>query len=191
MLNNYYFMRHGESQANAEGIICSDPDNGVNGYGLTAKGRAQAATSAENFDCHPQRLHIIHSDFLRARQTAEIVHSILQPTNPLISSELLRERCFGRFDGSADSAYSEIWQRDAKDPDHHYMEVESVSDVLKRTQQLLTKLEQTFTDADLLLVAHGDVLQILQTSFSKFSPAKHRQLPHLGVAEIRQVHSKR
>lgn len=184
-------MRHGESQANAEGIICSNPDLGTKGYGLTAKGRAQVAASTESFDCDPERIHIVCSDFLRARQTAEIVHGILQPASPVASNSLLRERSFGLLDRTSDSRYNEIWQRDAGNPDHQYQNVESVSGVFRRTQQLLVNLENQFVDADLLLIAHGDVLQILQTRFSNLAPAQHRALPHLGVGEIRQIHSHR
>ena len=39
-----------------------------------------------------------------------------------------------------------------------------------------------------VLVAHGDVLQILQTAFSaEIEPAAHRSLPHLPNAELRSL----
>ena len=36
-----------------------------------------------------------------------------------------------------------------------------------------------------VLVAHGDVLQILQTAFEELAPGQHRSLPHLPNAELR------
>ena len=39
--NRYFAMRHGQSEANAAGIIVSDPANGCPRYGLTPLGRQQ------------------------------------------------------------------------------------------------------------------------------------------------------
>ena len=44
--NKYYAFRHGESQANVEGIIVSDPSIGTAKYGLSEKGRGQVEESA-------------------------------------------------------------------------------------------------------------------------------------------------
>jgi hypothetical protein len=40
-------------------------------------------------------------------------------------------------------------------------------------------------------VSHGDTLQILQAGFLRMSPSRHRSLPHLAPAEIRQLHLRR
>ena len=76
--NTYYGLRHGESEANLEGIISSDPVRGYSTHGLTAVGKVQSRRAAtalidvvgrENFlkgDCI-----FLSSDFRRARQTTE------------------------------------------------------------------------------------------------------------------------
>jgi probable phosphoglycerate mutase len=104
-------------------------------------------------------------------------------------SVLLRERFFGELDGQDDDAYPNVWSRDLIDPNHSEQGVESVSSVLARTTELLESLESSYRGQHILLVAHGDVLQILQTLFAGVSPAQHRQLPHLQVAEIRRLNS--
>ena len=38
-----------------------------------------------------------------------------------------------------------------------------------------------------LLVAHGDVLQIAQTAFARADPTQHRDLPHLETAAVREL----
>ena len=38
-----------------------------------------------------------------------------------------------------------------------------------------------------LLVAHGDVLQILQAGFAGRDPREHRSLPHLPTATLRAL----
>ena len=59
--------------------------------------------------------------------------------------------------------------------------------VLGRTSALVAELEVEHTGRDILLVAHGDPLQILQTGFLKVNPAEHRGLAPLGTAELREL----
>ena len=185
--NHYYAMRHGQSQANLAGVIVSDPGMGTTGYGLTESGKHQVRESARSFQLAPAKLHIYSSDFLRAQETANLVHGILQPPFEVTLSVLLRERFFGELEGQIDSAYQDVWSLDAIDPNHKQRGVESVTSVLARATELLENLESKYRGENILLVAHGDVLQILQTAFERVPPSKHRQLPHLQVAEIRRL----
>ncbi len=43
--NPYFVFRHGYSKANAEGIIVSQPANGIDAYGLSDLGRKQVVDS--------------------------------------------------------------------------------------------------------------------------------------------------
>lgn len=185
--NCYFAMRHGQSQANQAGIIVSDPVTGLAGFGLTTIGESQVRNSAEGFQPPPGTLRVYSSDFLRARQTADLVHNILQLPGAVTLTSLLRERFFGAFDGLADQFYDEVWMQDAIDPNHCARGVESVFSVVARLSALLVKLEQDFDGDTILLVAHGDILQILQTVFEGISPARHRQLRPLEVATIRPL----
>merc|ERR1719414_343626 len=38
-----------------------------------------------------------------------------------------------------------------------------------------------------VLVSHGDALQLLQTAFQGVSPSEHRSLPHLHPGELREL----
>jgi probable phosphoglycerate mutase len=184
--NQYFIMRHGQSKANLQGIIISHPENGVHeDYALTELGRAQANTSAMNSLLTSQTI-LYTSDFSRARETAEIVQKILEVPEIHVS-EKLRERHFGNYEKTHSANYHEVWKFDRNDPDHMENGVESVHSVLKRATSLILEIEKIYQDKDILLVAHGDTLQILQTGFLKVSPAQHRSLPHLEVAEIRQL----
>lgn len=186
--NRYFALRHGHSQANEQSLIVSDPVLGVNSYGLTALGQKQVRTRLAKmppgFDAS---VKIVSSDFLRARETAAIIAAGLGVIEPVRFSEQLRERFFGEFEGGSDTHYPEVWDRDAVDARHSDFGVEPVLDVVDRTLALLLELETLFRGAVVLLVAHGDVLQILQTSFERCSPSLHRQLPPLQVAEVRPL----
>ena len=180
-------MRHAQSRANAGGIIVSRMENDHQGdYGLTEHGRQQALAAA--LDCAlPGDTVIYSSGFSRARQTAEVVRAHLGASEVVIA-EALRERCFGHWEGSATGNYARIWAADETDPGHTDGNVEPAAAVLDRATAFIAQLERQHHGRDILLVSHGDTLQILQAGFSGVDPSRHRSLPHLATAEIRQLH---
>ena len=179
-------MRHGQSLANTQGIIVSDPENGLAGFGLTQVGKQQAAKSLQNFPLDSQTI-IYSSDFLRTQQTALIAQEILEPHNRIIFTKHLRERFFGNFELTSSDNYETVW---AQDRDYHTAlknKVEPVTQVLKRGQLCLMEIEERFCGKNILLVSHGDTLQILLAFFKGWRPERHRDVPHMGVAEIRKA----
>lgn len=189
--NRYFAMRHGQSEANVAGIIVSDPQIGCNQFGLTALGQQQVIKSASNTSKLNQDTLIISSDFLRAKNTAETTQKILNTLQPIQYSTALRERFFGELNGKNDSQYQMVWDIDQQNPDHQKFNVESANQVVSRVSALIMQLEQQYFDLHknvgqkILLVAHGDVLQLLQTWFQNVPTSQHRSLPHLETAEIR------
>ncbi len=185
--NRYFVMRHGQSEANVAGIIVSNPAVGCASYGLTETGKQQAAKSISQSLQLEDTIRIYSSDFLRAKETAEIVHKLLHEKHPLHFTPQLRERFFGDLNGLGDNNYQKVWTLDQTDPNHHQYGVESANQVVTRTKGLIDELESQFENETILLVAHGDVLQLLQTWFQGVCASQHRQLPHLDTAEIRHL----
>jgi len=190
LANRFSIMRHAQSKANAGGIIVSRIENDRQGdYGLTEHGRQQALAAAQ--DCGlPGDTAIYSSDFARARQTAEIVRAYLGAPDVGLTAAL-RERCFGPWEGSATGNYAHVWAADETDPGHPDGNVESAAAVLDRATAFIAQLERRHRDRDILLVSHGDTLQILQTAFAGVDPSRHRSLPHLATAEIRRLRLRR
>lgn len=187
--NHYFLLRHGQSEANTLEIILSNPEEGVKAYGLTSAGRAQVASAVQAAKAHGQldsSTVLYSSDFKRCRDTAEIAQMILDCSPPHFTPAL-RERSFGTLDHTHHSNYQQVWSLDAQDPAHKTFDVESTVEVLQRTTALIYELEALYHDAHILLISHGDALQILQTAFDHLSPALHRELPPLATAEIRQL----
>jgi probable phosphoglycerate mutase len=187
--NRYVAMRHGLSIANVADRVVSDPARGIHSYGLTEIGKQQAETSAlaaQESGLLDAATLIVSSDFARARQTAEVVSSVLGAA-PARLSPALRERAMGSLEGASGHPYQPVWALDAVDPSHHAFGGESVDEVLTRTVGLIALLEAELDGQTVLLVSHGDPLQILQTAFAHVSPAAHRSLPHLENAEIRPL----
>ncbi|MCP3688133.1 MAG: histidine phosphatase family protein [Gammaproteobacteria bacterium] len=184
--NTYYVMRHGQSLANTAGLIVSHPENGLDQYGLSDTGRNQVEASITTSRVGATS-RIISSDFMRARETAEIVHARLACTHQIFFEPRLRERFFGELELGPDNRYEDIWLLDRQDSQHNQHGVESVNSVIQRASAVILECEAQFTAATCLLIAHGDILQILQTAFFAISPALHRDLPHLETAEVRQL----
>lgn len=182
--NRYFLMRHGQSKANVAGIIVSSLARDAGGdYGLTDPGRDQVLASAAASGLGEDTV-ICSSPFARARQTAEITREHLGAP-PVTTEDALRERYFGDWDGTATANYDKVWADDQAG--RTGPGVEPAAEVLDRVTSLVAKLDAAHDSATVLLVSHGDALQILQAGFLGLDPANHRVLKHLETAEIREA----
>ena len=179
-------MRHGESSANVSGIIVSDPRKGTGEFGLTEKGKRQVRnTVTASFESHAFD-RIYSSDFLRARESAEIAAECFGIRSVDIT-HLLRERFFGEFNGKNDSEYQKVWDMDEGAKGLDYYDVESPEEVRNRVFALIRECEKKYIGKTILLVSHGDPLQITLASFAGLEPESHRSVKHLETGEIREL----
>lgn len=210
--SDFYALRHGQSQANVAAIIASDPTVACNRYGLSETGRRQAAAAGQTIvelyrrinsnnsssDSAPQLpyqgLAIITSDLLRAKETAAIVfEAAVEAQIPLYRNQVvtdvrLRERGFGKWDGTSDANYQKVWREDVLDSSHTAEGVESVDSVIERATECVVEWDSLLPSRHMVvLTAHGDVLQILQTAFLKLPGTQHRSVDHLETATVRAL----
>jgi glucosyl-3-phosphoglycerate phosphatase len=201
--NTYVLLRHGQSKANVRGVIVSRPSIGVREeHGLTEKGREQAAAAGRRINellkLSGQSPVVFTSDFSRAFETACIVSQCLERTAELRVDSRLRERNFGYLEGSPSSVYESVWANDSILGTDGFVasqraagadDVESVYSVRGRMLQVVSECNVFFANRLVLLVGHGDALQILETAFRGLRPWDHRSLAHLSNCEVRQVSS--
>lgn len=183
MNNTYLLMRHARSEANEQGIIMSDPAKAVGAYGLTDEGVQQAKRAALALFAHLKCTPIIYSsDFLRARQTADIVASRFGADVAL--DERLRERNFGELNGQPDTNYHKVWDTDI-DPDSTAYGAESLRAMTQRMYQVVLECERNLTGQTVLLVSHGDPLVALNSfvRFGDYRPPVHA----FANAEVRRI----
>ncbi len=189
--NSYFTLRHGKSVPNVEGIILSDPVDGISlDYGLVEEGLQQvqsAVIAAVRKGELDENVVIVSSDFSRAKQSAEIARQILS-CQPIIFDPRLRERFFGKYERGSNQNYQKVWDLDVHNPDHTEMGVESANAVQRRFWELIMDCERDFSDQKIVLASHGDTLQIGETAFRQISAAQHRAVPHLQTAEIRKLY---
>lgn len=158
--------------------------------------------SCKKSDFEYDGIIILSSDYLRAVETAGYVARSFRYRNMQINSGIdgeektddhviierrLRERWFGTYDGNSDDNYKEVWKDDADDPSHTNQGVESVDSVMNRTTKCVLDWDSKVSNHLIILVAHGDVLQICQTAFAMMDGSKHRTLEHLDTAKPRQM----
>lgn len=179
--NRYLLIRHGHSQANEAGKIVSSPSAGIDGYGLSTLGTQQLDRLVSDWSW-PQPTLLLHSDFLRTFETAARIgkHFGL----PLQSDQRLRERFFGELDGMPDHLYHNVWELDAADAHHTQFGVESVASVARRMREVIESLEATHRDERIVLVSHGDPLQIVLTALEEHPLTRHRERPALAPASV-------
>ncbi|CAN6554482.1 unnamed protein product [Malus baccata var. baccata] len=174
--NRYWVLRHGKSIPNERGIIVSSMENGTRPeYQLAPEGVSQAQSAGESFqkvleenNVPLDNVRICYSPFSRTSQTAQVVASVLNiPFEGAQCKvmENLRERFFGpSYELLSHDKYHDIWALDEKDPLMRPAEGgESVDDVACRLAEAMETMESQFQGCMILVVSHGDTLQILQT----------------------------
>jgi len=179
--NKYYAFRHGESLANVEGIIVSDPAIGTTQYGLSERGRHQVEASVLQLRKCMGDAVVVASDFRRTVETAEIIRSAFGVSSVKLDPRL-RERYFGQWDGACYTHYSDTWQKDAVDPDQEIDGAESANAVRQRMVEAVRSLESEFSGRQIILISHGDPLRLLQTAFEGLDTALNRTLPYFETA---------
>jgi probable phosphoglycerate mutase len=187
-----YFARHGESEANVGKVFW----NGTEGYGLTERGRGQAAQLASSLQ--GIRLAAMYaSPVLRAVQTAEILSARLGV--PYEVADGLREYDVGILEGQA---YDEDNQRLYWEITTAWMERgewnarieggESYNDIGDRFMPFVRGLEESYrqTDANVLLIGHGGTYRcmvplLLSNVDHAFALEHHFDYTTCVVAELR------
>ncbi len=187
--NTYYLFRHGQSETNTKRIINGDPSSGLYSFGLTEEGKEQVKEVAKEYkdtSIFAQDSIIFTSDFLRTRQTADIIAGVIK-SNHVYTTEKLRERSFGDFEKKSKDNLESIWESDMRNTTKRFMHVETTQEVFDRVDAFINELEEKYTNKTIILVSHGDVLQILLACWQNFSPGEHRNVFPIKNAEVRKL----
>jgi probable phosphoglycerate mutase len=152
-------IRHGETAWNAESRIQGQRDVGLNDTGRWQARRVGEALAGEEIKA------VYSSDLGRAHQTAE---SIADATGiSVVPTEGLRERCFGMFEGKTFDEIHQAWPEHAQRwrrriPDWQPPEGgESLLELRERVQKTMVELAARHPGEQIVVVAHGGVLDTL------------------------------
>ena len=157
-------VRHGETSWNQDGRIQGHTDIDLNDTGRWQAACAGRALAEEAIDA------IYSSDLQRALHTAQAIgaHHSQAGVSPLqVRQHLgLRERNFGIFEGhtydSIDAQWPEAARRwKAREPSFAPDGGESPLDVLQRVEKTVAELAAGHLGQQIVLVAHGGVMDML------------------------------
>lgn len=154
-----WLIRHGETAWNAIGRMQGHTDIPLNETGLEQAGMLARQLVADHKKEHFSSLYV--SDLGRARQTA-------QPTShalgmPMQLDPTLRERNYGIFEGLTREEIAEKYPEGfahikARTPDYQIPDGESIEQFYARTLEVLSRLAQQHPGEQILVVAHGGIL---------------------------------
>ena len=176
-----YLVRHGETQWNLQRIMQGHQDSP-----LTQNGLKQAAALAQELK-KITFAHVVSSDLLRARRTAEIIaadHKLVIKT-----SQFLRETYLGRFEGKS----VEHFKSQLKDALEHRESLptdqglkyplekglETYHQAATRMLTFLREVSLAYPGKNVLVVSHGGAIR---STLIKLGFATIRELPGNAIA---------
>jgi broad specificity phosphatase PhoE len=152
---DFYFLRHGQTDWNAEGRFQGHSDIPLNALGLS-----QAHEAARVLVQSPVDI-IVASPLVRALRTAEIVAERLG--KPIVLEDGLKERTFGRFEGLI---VNEVKRELGLQPHERLLrhlpdDAEQWHETGARTVRVLGKWLERHPESTLLFVAHSGLFDAL------------------------------
>lgn len=182
-----YIIRHGETDANREGLLQGWSDHPLNGDGTSLAVETGEGMRGIHFD------EVITSPQLRARQTAELVMKASGNENaPVSFDDRIKELCMGDYEGKRFKG-----ERCEVDPQlvlqflHNpitapsFPNGESIAHLMERTQSFLKELGARDDGKTYLVSTHGCALRaMLNFLYEKPESFWHGHVPYNCVVNI-------
>ncbi|MBN6049753.1 histidine phosphatase family protein [Lactobacillus helveticus] len=156
-MTEFYFVRHGQTAANAAGLKQGTINTDIT-Y-LTETGRKQAQTVHEHFDIAFAN-RIIASPLQRTRDTAEILNQSAHL--PITYDKQLLEISYGDWDGTKnsdlESKYPDLFDHVLDDVLPSYADQahgETFDHVIGRAEDFMQTTAKAYPDDKIIVVTHG------------------------------------
>lgn len=161
-MKHLYFVRHGQSEANAAKKWSGHAD-----HVLMPEGHEQAKQTAASAKQQGLKFDIIIcSPLQRAVQTAKhIATAVGYPYEKIVLHDGFKERCFGELEDKTNHEVRKAYKLDESVIDT-YKDVEKLADIQLRAQQMLEYLH-TLPQDTVLVVAHGSFGRALRRAITK------------------------
>lgn len=177
-------IRHGETDFNRELRFQGQIDVPLNAVGFEQARRVAEHLAGESVQ------HLVCSDLLRTRQTAEA--SSLQLALDPVADPGLREQAFGVVEGlHADEIrqrFPQAWTRfTAFEADYTFDGGESPRTFHTRVMAVLQRLEQQYRGQRVVVVTHGGVLDMVYRTATgqPLSGPRKSVIPNGGISYVR------
>lgn len=158
-MNKYctiYLVRHGETEWNEKRLVQGQSD-----IPLNVKGDLQAKQLGKQF----KKINftaVFSSDLIRARRTAEIM--ILEKKSAIVTTKVLRERLFGRFEGKHIDGLRKVLGEmmlisKEKQEKLSLQDIENDEDVVARLIPFIREVAVAYPGKNVLMVTHGGLMR--------------------------------
>ncbi|MBP9802880.1 MAG: histidine phosphatase family protein [Candidatus Pacebacteria bacterium] len=166
-----WIVKHGQTEWNLQGIIQGQKDSNLTELGIKQAEKTANKLKNIHFDA------IFSSDSGRAIRTAEIIK--LDRDITIQTSQLLRERNFGKFEGQQKYLFQKelidkIQERNklAKEEYEKYKladDIESDDEVVVRFMIQLREIAVAYPDKQILIVTHSDCIKnfLIRTGYKE------------------------
>jgi uncharacterized phosphatase len=177
MSKTVYFVRHGESEANAAGIAAG---SGLD-VALTQDGRAQARKVGEDLKNKRVEL-IVSSPMKRAYETASIIANTIEyDPAKIVTNELFIERYLGELTGAKNELVKTYYDAGTLPAG-----VETTENLHRRIIQGLEWLKSLKAER-IVLVSHGGPGRMIRTIYLQEQHNQINSLDRIGNAEILEL----
>ncbi len=176
-------IRHGETAWNVDARLQGHLDVELNAKGFWQAEQVARALADESVEA------IYTSDLMRAWHTASAIEKAIGA--PLTSNQGLRERAFGSYEGKTYAELEVLWPEEAvrwrrREPDWAPPGGETLLDLRQRINSTVTALAQQHMGGQIVLVAHGGVMDVLYRLATGQDLQAHRTW-QLGNAAINRL----
>ncbi len=157
--NNYFLLRHGQSEDNVSGDLINCKDTTINP--MTEKGKEEVREVARQIK--DKKIDLIFvSPFLRIKQTAEIVIEELGLSKDIIvEDERIKELYAGDYDRKSWEDFLGNFKSVRERFENNIGQAESWNDLRKRTAEFLHEIDSKYEGKNILIVSHGAVVNMM------------------------------
>ncbi len=137
-----YYVRHGETDWNVQGIYCGQTDVELNEKGIEQAKEIKNKLAMINFDI------VISSPLKRAMKTAQIIHD-----GEITTDKRIQERYNGKLEGAVKGAEDINFS----DPNESRYDIETLPKFRKRINEFWDDVTEKYKGKNVLVVSHSGV----------------------------------
>ncbi|MEK9175800.1 MAG: class I tRNA ligase family protein [Patescibacteria group bacterium] len=172
--NRWFLVRHGETQQNKEKRSVQD------NVPLNEEGKKQAEVAALRLKNQDISV-VVSSDFVRCRETAEIISRITGA--PIVYDKALRERSHGDYEGMRDKEIQEKYGN-VFVYDQRIGNAESYKQLEKRVWEAFQSHQNSHVNKNVVIVSHAGAMRMLIKKIKNLNLEDAMTRPSIKNAEI-------
>ncbi|MCC2597368.1 histidine phosphatase family protein [Pusillimonas sp. MFBS29] len=174
----FWLIRHGETQWNAERRLQGHLDIPLNAAGIEQAQRLGLYLRSPRFDSRIDA--VVSSDLGRAYDTA--VSATSHFDLPVERNPQLRERCYGIYEGQDWSNLKDLRTLAFRSPEQDIEQGESLAAFAQRVVNAFEALAQRHRGRNVMVFSHGGVIDIAWRKASAIALDAPRHAPILNVS---------